>query len=170
MNLDGIILLQSADEVPANRDEIPGEALINIDVWAFLQGVSKATAQQNRSRHNARRGTPEARAGDMPPEDKTIGRSPFWLMASYRTWDANKPGKGAGAGRPKGTGGKYPPRAPRTLQLPGACPHCGTTVRRKDLPEGAKIRSRRSLELPALCPHCSREIRGEDLLVVDESK
>ncbi|MFI0406610.1 hypothetical protein [Actinomadura sp. 3N508] len=156
--------MQSAEEIPENRDEIPAEALVSVDVWAALQGVSKATVQQNRSRHNARRGTPDARPGDMPEEDRTIGRSPFWLMATYREWDASKPGKGFGAGRPKGTGGNYSPRAPRTLQLPGDCPHCGKAVRRKDLPEGTKTRSRRSLELPALCPHCSREIRGEDLL------
>ncbi|MER6809961.1 hypothetical protein ABT299_11830 [Spirillospora sp. NPDC000708] len=170
MELDGIIVLQDPAEIPADRDAIPDEALINVDVWAALQGVKKTTVEANRSRHNARRGTPQAKAGDMPEESTTLGRVPFWRMATYRAWEANRPGKGAGAGRPAGTGGAYSPRAPRTLQLPGNCPHCGQTIRRKDLPEGANIRSRRSLELPSLCPHCSREIRGEDLLAVQEAK
>ncbi|WP_141575892.1 hypothetical protein [Actinomadura sp. WMMA1423] len=164
MNLDGIIVLQDPAEIPADPADIPPEALINIDVWAALQGVKKTTVEANRSRHNARRGTPQARAGDMPGEDTVLGRVPFWRMSTFREWQASKPGKGAGAGRPKGTGGKYSPRAPRTLQLPGSCPHCEETIRRKDLPEDAKTRSRRSLELPALCPHCRREIRGEDLM------
>lgn len=164
MNLDGIIILQDSAELPADPADIAPEALINIDVWAALQGVKKTTVEANRSRHNARRGTPEARAGDMPEQDTVLGRAPFWRMSTYRTWEAGKPGKGAGAGRPKGTGGTYSPRAPRTLQLPGTCPHCEETVRRRDLPEDAKVRSRRSLKLPALCPHCRREIRGEDLV------
>lgn len=167
MELDGIIVLQSVDEIPENRDDIPDEALISIEVWAVLQGVSKGTVNSNRSRHNKRRGTPEARSGDMPEEDMTLARAPFWRMATFRAWE--RPGKGAGAGRPAGTGGRYTPRAPRTLQLPGDCPHCGTTIRRKELP-AAKTKTRRSLKLPAICPHCGREIRGEDLLAVKEPK
>lgn len=170
MELGGIIVLQDPAEVPADRDSIPDDALISLDVWALLQGVKKTTAEANRSRHNARRGTPQARAGDMPEETTTLGRKPFWRMATYREWEAARPGKGAGAGRPKGTGGTRIARAPRTLQLPGTCPHCGDTIRLKDLPEDADIRSRRSLGLPSLCPHCTREIRGEDLQAAKAAK
>lgn len=46
--------------------------------------------------------TPEriARYG-FPEPDGRIGGSPWWWSTSIDAWQANRPGKGAGAGRPR---------------------------------------------------------------------
>ncbi len=168
MDLGGILVLQAPEDVPTDRSSIPPEALVGLDAWAVLQGVSKATVESNRSRHNARRGTSEERLGDMPEEDVTLGNSPFWRMQTYRAWEASRPGKGTGAGRKAGSGGAYTKRAPTTLRIPGECPHCGTRVRAKDLPADPGGKRVRSMALPAPCPHCRKVITGADLLAREE--
>jgi hypothetical protein len=132
MALDKISLLTEPGEIPEDRATIPDDTLINIYVWAALQGITKSSADSIRTRSNRRRKEGQPKAGDMPAEDQKIGPSPYWKMSTYRAWEKSRPGKGAGGGRPKGT--KNPPRPPKVLKLPAACPHCHREIRSEDLP------------------------------------
>ena len=40
------------------------------------------------------------RPGDLPAPDKVKGRTPMWLRSTYEEWKAQRPGRGAGGGRP----------------------------------------------------------------------
>ncbi|MEV2277687.1 hypothetical protein AB0I72_19075 [Nocardiopsis sp. NPDC049922] len=40
------------------------------------------------------------RPGDFPPPDRKYGRSPVWLPETIDQWVENRPGRGAGGGRP----------------------------------------------------------------------
>ncbi len=122
-------ILTDATQLPKDPAKLPGDTVIGIPVWAHLQGVSTATVHRNRVKADARRGTPEARPGDMPKEDGKFGNSPYWTMATYRAWEASRPGKGAGAGRPAGSGKG---RAVR-VRLPAACPHCRQQITAEDI-------------------------------------
>ncbi|KAB2344864.1 hypothetical protein [Actinomadura rudentiformis] len=125
-----MVLIDTPDQLPKKHADVPDEALISIAVWAHLQGVKPETVRSNRVRSEARRkaGTPQA--GDMPPSDRMVSKAPMWRMASYRAWLTSRPGKGAGAGRPKGTGR---PLGPRKVALPLDCPHCGHVITAADL-------------------------------------
>jgi len=56
---------------------------------AGLIGVTPDTLSAYRSR------------GYLPEPDVMLGRSPGWLPATIERWIAARPGKGAGAGRPR---------------------------------------------------------------------
>ena len=42
------------------------------------------------------------RPGDLPPPDQTYGRSPIWKLSTIKKWMRERPGRGAGGGRPVG--------------------------------------------------------------------
>ncbi len=71
------------------------------------------------------------RQGDMPAADGKLGNSPYWTMGTFRKWKANRPGQGAGAGRPVGSGKG---RAVR-VKLPITCPHCQHEITKDDMPQ-----------------------------------
>jgi hypothetical protein len=73
----------------------------------------------------------------MPAEDETIGRRPYWRMGTYREWQAARPGKGAGAGRPPGSKTRKA-KAPTVVELPICCPHCSREIRGMDLVDAAR--------------------------------
>lgn len=54
-------------------------------------------------RANVRRATIDSyrRRGYLPAPDIVVGVSPGWLPETIDTWMAARPGKGAGAGRPR---------------------------------------------------------------------
>lgn len=137
-SVEQITLLTSPGEIPKDRKTIPDDAFINIRVWAALQGVKVGSVHRNRTAAEARRKAGESRPGDMPPaaekETQTLG-FPVWSMASYRAWEKNRPGKGAGAGRPKGSGKNLPPNV---VRLPVDCPHCGKEITRYDVADVAE--------------------------------
>jgi predicted DNA-binding transcriptional regulator AlpA len=58
-------------------------------------GVTRATIQRYRSADRGKYGFPEP--------DGMIGRTPWWKPETIDAWAANRPGKGAGGGRPKRT-------------------------------------------------------------------
>jgi hypothetical protein len=116
-------------QLPKDPAKLPADAVINAAVWAALQGVQIASVYRNKTKADARRGTAESRPGDMPAEDGKLGNSPYWTVKTYRAWDASRPGKGAGAGRPVGTGRG---RAVK-VTLPFACPHCQEEISRESL-------------------------------------
>jgi predicted DNA-binding transcriptional regulator AlpA len=39
--------------------------------------------------------------GDMPEPDGHLARSPWWWSSTIDAWQPTRPGKGAGAGRPR---------------------------------------------------------------------
>ncbi len=122
-------ILTDATQLPKDPAKLPDDAVINAAVWAALQGVELPTVYRNKTKADRRRGTPDERPGDMPAEDGRFGHGPYWLMGTYRAWSAARPGKGAGAGRPVGTGHG---RAVK-VKLPIVCPHCQHEITRQDL-------------------------------------
>lgn len=63
--------------------------LLDSSAVAELIGVKPATIRTYRHR------------GDMPPPDRTIGRTPVWLRDTIDRWLAERPGQGVGGGRPR---------------------------------------------------------------------
>jgi len=61
--------------------------------------VDTVRVYRTRSAANRRAGTPQP--GDLPEEDDRFGRSPVWLGSTLLGWE--RPGSGAGGGRPKTT-------------------------------------------------------------------
>ena len=118
-----------------NTDAIPGDALIGTKVWAALQGVAFETVQKQRAVAARRRRDGAVKAGDMPVEDHKVGQSPLWYMATYRAWVPTRPGRGAGAGRPR-TGRVKRIRMAR-LPITVTCPHGEViTITAADVREG----------------------------------
>lgn len=131
---DGMDIIPDPAALPEDRAAIPDDTLITPSVWAELQGVTHGTVTHNKALHDRRRGTPDARPGDMPPASPhRIGQTPTWTMGAYRAWDASRPGKGTGAGRP------VTRTEPRTrVSLPISCPHCHHDITKADLEAAAK--------------------------------
>lgn len=131
-------LISTPDQLPKDRSTISDDTMITTPVWATLQGVKPSTVSRKLADAKLRRAAGESRPGDMPAEDARVGNSPVWTMKTYRAWDKQRPGIGAGGGRPKGSGVRGP--TPRALHLPEACPHCGVQI------TGPDVREMRSAE------------------------
>ncbi len=125
MNID---LVAVPEELPENLDDLADDVLITPVVWAHLQGGVKHTSVLSvKARSDARRGTPDERPGDMPAASPTrLGQTPTWTMGAFRAWDAARPGKGKGGGRP--AGGRADSRDRIMSPFPFPCPHCGEPV------------------------------------------
>ena len=52
-------------------------------------GVSYATVRRYRA------------TGGFPPADVVVGQSPGWLPGTLDAWQAGRPGRGVGGGRPR---------------------------------------------------------------------
>lgn len=76
---------------------IDGQLLDSAQV-AELLGVRPETIARYRSR------------GELPAPDVTLGRSPGWYRATITAWRAQRPGRGAGGGRPVSRSGESGPR------------------------------------------------------------
>jgi hypothetical protein len=74
------------------------DELLTLDDIAVAMGWTPATAAKQRQR--------PAPVG-LPEPDAHIGRTPVWFRVSFERWQASRPGRGAGGGRPKG----YSPKA-----------------------------------------------------------
>ncbi|HEY8590206.1 MAG TPA: transcriptional regulator [Naasia sp.] len=68
----------------------PGQVprLLTLDEVAARYGWTIATARQYRA------------SGVLPPPDAVFGRTPVWLPATLDVWERDRPGQGAGGGRP----------------------------------------------------------------------
>lgn len=64
------------------------DQLTTADVAALL-GVTPATVRSYAAR------------GDMPPPDGHLGRTPWWKPRTIEQWRKQRPGQGAGGGRPR---------------------------------------------------------------------
>lgn len=63
-------------------------------------GLSYTTVRGYHSHAEVNRGRGAAKRKDFPPPDARFGRTPAWRPATIDTWFANRPGRGAGGGRP----------------------------------------------------------------------
>jgi hypothetical protein len=122
-------------KLPADPSAIVDDTLISPAVWAALQHVELSTVYRNNTLARKRRAASILKPGDMPEPDETVGQTPMWLMSAYRAWDASRPGRGAGAGRPATRTG---PRVRHRVELPISCPHCKHTITEADLAAAKK--------------------------------
>jgi hypothetical protein len=85
-------------------------AIADLPVYLFEQhGMTGRTGDPLtestvRSYHDAatkRRKDGCPRPGDFPEPDHHFGRTPVWSPATVDTWATNRPGRGAGGGRPR---------------------------------------------------------------------
>lgn len=60
------------------------------------------TAERNRRLAKKHKDLSFIRPGDLPEPDDKFGRSPVWLPSTIDEWISNRPGRGAGGGRPLG--------------------------------------------------------------------
>jgi predicted DNA-binding transcriptional regulator AlpA len=65
------------------------EELLDVAQIADIVGVKPATIRQY------------AHRGDMPKPDRRFGRSPAWRRSTIARWLEDRPGQGAGGGRPR---------------------------------------------------------------------
>lgn len=145
--VDKTLLTDPAD-MPRDPVEIGDDTLISVQVWARLQGVKPGTVFRNKTKSDQRRGTPDARPGDMPAAEQRVGQSPLWRMGTYREWVRTRPGRGHGDGRSR----TKQPKTPKTARLPIGCPNCGHEI------TGEEVAQRQERQ---------RELQGSD---ISESK
>ncbi|MXM66100.1 hypothetical protein GR925_22275 [Streptomyces sp. HUCO-GS316] len=74
--------------------------LLDLEALAEKTGLTYATVRSYHNHAEARRRDGNPRPGDLPPPDKRFGRSPAWLEKTIDELLANRPGRGAGGGRP----------------------------------------------------------------------
>lgn len=96
VNVEGTKLMTGVLEVAKAEEPT---MLTMADVGELL-GVDVATVRRYRMADRARYGFPEP--------DGVLGRTPWWSRATIDAWVAARPGKGAGAGRPKKAAAKVP--------------------------------------------------------------
>jgi hypothetical protein len=77
-------------------------AIMDRHAFATLIGVAPETVSRkvSESRQRTAAGLP-LRAKDYPLPDGHIGGSPWWYRETVAAWRKARPGKGAGAGRPR---------------------------------------------------------------------
>ncbi|WP_032707466.1 hypothetical protein [Salinispora arenicola] len=78
--------------------ELP-EVLTLADIAKDL-GLLKATVATYHHDATRRRREGRPRRGDLPEPDAPQGRRPRWKRPTYLRWKTNRPGQGAGGGRP----------------------------------------------------------------------
>lgn len=74
--------------------------LLDLADLAEKTGLAYETVRSYHNHAEARRREGNPKPGDLPPPDQRFGRSPAWLETTIDMWRANRPGRGAGGGRP----------------------------------------------------------------------
>lgn len=146
MNLNGQMFINTPGELPEDLDALDDDTLISSAVFAHLAGMKIESLRSMKTRSDKRRAT-DPRPGDIPAaERQKIGNSPVWRLGVFRRWNANKPGHGAGGGRRPG----FRP-APKKVDLPADCPHCGQEITGRDIKAQEEKRAEQELrEGPAV--------------------
>jgi len=70
----------------------PDRELLDMPAVARRLGIAPSTVRKYRS------------SGRLPAPDVMLGQSPGWAPATIDAWVTQRPGKGAGAGRPRKLG------------------------------------------------------------------
>lgn len=79
---------------------MPETAVLDLAAIAEREGWTITTARTLHKRAQRRRRENRPRPGDLPPPDGRAGRAPWWYEPTIAAWEANRPGQGAGGGRP----------------------------------------------------------------------
>lgn len=100
---------RSVSHRPVRREnthegELAGPGQLDIADVAARTGLAVSTVRAYHAEATQRRREGTSRPGDLPAPDQVIGASPAWLVATIDQWVANRPGRGAGAGRPRKPG------------------------------------------------------------------
>ena len=86
-----------------NVGETPLKDLMTIADIAAAHGLKPSTIGQYHRDAQRRRQQGCPKPGDMPPPTTRIGRSPVWAKQTHdQWWYHQRPGQGAGGGRPVG--------------------------------------------------------------------
>lgn len=64
-------------------------------------GLTYMTVRGYHSHAEQRRQRGTSRPGDLPPPDAYFGRTPVWRVSTIDRWNARRPGRGVGGGRPR---------------------------------------------------------------------
>lgn len=78
----------------------PVRLLTLMDI-AEREGLAYRTVRNYHQMAERRRRDGTPRPGDLPPPDDHVGVHPVWRVSTIRKWHANRPGRGAGGGRPR---------------------------------------------------------------------
>lgn len=98
-----------------------GTTLLNIAGVAELLQMKEDTVRTYHKRATRNRKEGKPRPGDFPAPDEVISGVPLWRPKTITTWVSNRPGRGAGGGRPwhrqggqpsPGSGEGRPPEPP----------------------------------------------------------
>jgi predicted DNA-binding transcriptional regulator AlpA len=74
---------------------------LDMEAVAEYLGLAYKTVRSYHNVAEKRRRENQSRPGDFPPPDAQFGRSPVWSPETIDAWKANRPGRGAGGGRPR---------------------------------------------------------------------
>jgi hypothetical protein len=151
-------ILTDPEKIPADRSQIPDEALIGTEVWAALQGVTMNTFYSQLSRSRAHRKhdaehpgeEPAVRPGDIPERDDRAGNAPLWRMRTYRQWEKSRPGKASSLGKAGGPGSRGGRGAGKVVRLPVQCPHCHHEITAADMDAAAAAEAEKRAEFAQL--------------------
>ncbi|MBM0206654.1 hypothetical protein JNW90_29315 [Micromonospora sp. STR1s_5] len=107
--------------------------VVTLRVMAEDLGLPYETVLTYRKRSIRNRRNAQPRPGDLPVPDAPLDDKPGWTRETYLTWKANRPGRGAGGGRPWPQAGENEPECGVTIDHdapPGypACRRCGVEL------------------------------------------
>lgn len=93
----------------ANLGGMTAPTFLDLRGVAELAGVQYRTmrnyhqaAERNRRLAEKHQDDEFIRPGDLPAPDEIFGRSPVWKRSTINAWLRERPGRGAGGGRPLG--------------------------------------------------------------------
>lgn len=75
--------------------------LLTMNAVAELLGLQYRTVRNYHQVAERHRRNGGVRPGDFPIPDEVFGRSPVWKASTIQAWARNRPGRGAGGGRPR---------------------------------------------------------------------
>lgn len=85
----------------AYPDAVAGTKYLDIEGVAEFMGWTVESTRTLHKRAARRRRDGDVRPGDLPAPDEVFGgRTPVWLVETLESFKVNRPGKGAGGGRP----------------------------------------------------------------------
>lgn len=80
---------------------VTGTEYLDLTGIAAAAGITPDSARTYHTRAVANRRSGSPKPGDLPEPDITIAGRPAWRADTIQTWMANRPGQGAGGGRPR---------------------------------------------------------------------
>lgn len=91
----------STAHVTGNMQDMVAPKFLTLEDCAHALGLTYRTVRNYHQVAERRRRDGGIRPGDFPPPDMRYGRSPVWKASTIKRWAANRPGRGAGGGRPR---------------------------------------------------------------------